>query len=433
MRWGILLIALGLLDAGLARALPAVNLELLATFQAPLYVTHAGDGRLFIVEREGLILVCGDLTCASPTTFLDLTLVVDDSGDGGLVNLAFHPDYASNGYFFVSYTEDAGGAQGFTAVLARYQVSAGDPNVANAGSEARLIEFPQPSTGHNIGPLAFGPIDDYLYVGVGDGGGHNGPMCRAQLDSDTLGVDAFFGKVLRLDVDQNTGQAPYYGIPSGNPFGSAIDGIRDEIWAKGFRNPWRFSFDGSNGNLWITDVGQDTREEINLQLASSTGGENYGWKVMEGTFCHDPDPVDPDCPLLTPSCFDSSYTPPLFEYDNHGWGSDACSVIGGFVYRGTAINGLQGAYIFGDFCGGFVWALEETSPDVWTRSQLAVLSMGLTSFGEDVNGELYVTHDDDVYRLVPEPGLCASVAAGLVYIAALGRIRRQYARRPYSV
>jgi hypothetical protein len=156
-----------------------------------------------------------------------------------------------------------------------------------------------------------------------------------------------------------------------------------------------------NGDLWIADVGQNTREEVNRQPASSIGGENYGWKVMEGTFCHDPDPVDLDCPHLTPSCFDASYTPPLFEYDNFGWGSAACSVT-----------------------GGFVWALEETNPGVWTRSELARLSMGLTSFGEDAAGEIYVTHGDDVYRVVPEPDLHLAFFAGLALLTRLDQWRR---------
>jgi len=154
------------------------------------------------------------------------------------------------------------------------------------------------------------------------------------------------------------------------------------------------------------------------------GRENYGWKLMEGTFCHDPDPVDTDCPALTPSCFDASYTPPLFEYDNSGWGSDACPVTGGFAYRGAAIAGLQGAYVFGDFCGGFVWALDETSPGAWIRTELAQLSMGLTSFGEDAAGEIYVTHKDDVYRVVPEPGSLLTVTAGAALLTRIRRRRR---------
>ncbi len=415
MRRQLLLLAVALAWGEPAGALPPVALERVVSLQNPLYVSHAGDGRIFIVERAGRIRVCEAAACTSPTTFLDISSRVVTTGEGGLFSVAFHPDYASNGYFFVSYTE-AGSGTTLRSVIARFAVSAGDPDVADPDSEARLIELAQPLTNHDNGQVAFGPIDGFLYVGFGDGGGQDGPLCRAQQDADTLGNDAFFGKILRLDVAQNTGQLPYYGIPAENPFASPLDGIQDEIWAKGFRNPWRFSFDRSNGDLWIGDVGQNTREEVDRETASSTGGENYGWKVMEGTFCHDPDPVDTSCPALTPSCFDASYTPPVYEYDNTGWGSGACAVTGGFVYRGAAIAGLQGAYVFGDYCGGFVWALEETSPGVWSRSELARLSMGLTSFGEDAAGEIYVTHNNDVYRVVPEPGALLALSSGIALL-----------------
>ena len=241
--------------------------------------------------------------------------------------------------------------------------------------------------------VAFGP-DGFLYISTGNGGLPDAAECLAQQD------DNFHGKILRIDVDQNVSTSPFYGIPAGNPFAAGGDGILDEIWAKGFRHPWRFSFDRANGNLWIGDVGQSTKEEIDRQLASSTGGENYGWSVMEGTSCHDPDPVDPDCPVGTPSCFDSSYTEPIFEYDN---GAD-CAIVGGFVYRGSAIPEFQGRYIFGDVCSELIWALEGT-PGSFTRTQIADGSFtpvlfGLTSFGEGVDGELYVTLGDEVYALV---------------------------------
>ncbi len=404
---------------------PRAGLEHIVRLQDPLYVSHAGDGRIFIVERAGKIFVCDAQACSSPTIFLDITPMVDTTFHGGLLSIAFHPDYANNGYFYISYTEDVGGP-GVGTVIARYEVSAGDPDVADPGSEDRLIELPQPDSANNNGQLAFGSDDGFLYVGFGDGGGQAGAQCRAQHDSDTLGEEAFYGSILRLDVDQNIGQPPYYGIPAGNPFESSVDGIKDEIWAKGLRNPWRFSFDWLNGDLWIADVGENTSEEINLQPASSIGGENYGWKVMEGTFCHDPDPVDPECPALTPSCYDASYTPPIFEYDNTGYGSDACSITGGYVYRGSAIADLQGAYVFGDFCGGFVWALDETSPGVWTRSELFQLGMQLTSFGEDADGELYITRASNVFRVVPEPGSLLALTAG---IALLTQIHRRRNRR----
>jgi glucose/arabinose dehydrogenase len=401
---------------------PGANITLVVTLQSPVYVANAGDGRIFIVERTGRILVCVAHACTTPTTFLDISSLVDTSGEGGLFSIAFHPNYASNGYFYVSYTDNGGGGPSIRSVIARYQVSEIDPNVADPGSEARLIEIEQPHDGHNNGQLAFSPIDGYLYVGFGDGGGPNGPLCRSQLDAKTLGTDAFHGKILRLDVDQNLHLAPYYGIPAGNPFEGPGDQIKDEIWAKGFRNPWRFSFDWLNGDLWIADVGESASEEINRQSVASPGGENYGWKVMEGTSCHDPDPIDSSCPATTPSCFDASYTPPLFEYD-HSLGD--CSVTGGYVYRGFSIDGLQGAYLFGDYCTGLVWALEETSPDVWTERQLLNAGSELTSFGENASGEIYLTVADDVYRVVPEPGSLLALSAGIALLAQIYRRRNR--------
>ncbi len=190
---------------------------------------------------------------------------------------------------------------------------------------------------------------------------------------------------------------------------------------RAFRHPWRFSFDGLTGDLYIADVGQSTREEIDRQPASSSGGENYGWRVMEGSFCFDMDPIDPDCPVSTPSCFDSSYTDPIFEYDNDGTN---CSVTGGFVYRGSAISGLQGLYVFGDVCSALIWALEETSPNVWTRSEIADGSFStavfpLRSFGEDNAGELYVILGDEVYRLVQTSAVPVIGWVGLLVLAGV--------------
>jgi glucose/arabinose dehydrogenase len=413
------------LDVTAAEAAPGIRLELVTTVASPLYVTHAGDERLFIVERAGLIKLLDPVNGVLPTPFLDLSAAVDQQDDGGLFTIAFHPAYASNGYFFVSYTEDGGGSPAVRSVVERYQVSAGDPNRADAGSAARLMTVDQPDAGHTNGQLEFGP-DGYLYVGFGDGGGHGGVDCRAQHDDATLGVDAFHGSILRIDVDQNPATPPYYGIPPDNPFAGGGDGVQDEIWLKGLRNPWRFSFDPIRAELWIGDVGEADIEEIDRVALASGGGQNFGWPVMEGTLCHDPDPIDPTCPLGTPACFDASYEAPFYEYANLGWASDACSITGGFVYRGSEIPDLQGAYVFGDFCGGFVWALEESSPGVPTRTELARLSMGLTSFGIDAAGELYVTHNDDVYRLAyagaPVPAVDPVALVGLAGLLLLGSI-----------
>ncbi len=400
LRAALLLMPLGLAGAvvgwsSAARALPPVGLELVASVSSPLYVTHAGDSRLFIVQRDGVVWIHTDEDGVLPTPFLDISALVDETGGGGLYTMAFHPDYgATSGFFFVSYTEAGTGGAALDSIIARYEVS-GDPNVADPSSRAELIRSQEPAPSHNTAQIAFGP-DGFLYISTGDGGLQGAPECRAQKD------DNLHGKILRIDVDQNVSTSPFYGIPAGNPFAAGGDGILDEIWAKGFRHPWRFSFDRANGNLWIGDVGQSTKEEIDRQLAASTGGENYGWRVMEGTSCFDPDPVDPDCPVGTPSCFDSSYTEPIFEYDT---GAD-CAITGGFVYRGSAIPGLQGHYVFGDVCSELIWALEGT-PGSFTRTQIAdgsftPILFGLTSFGEDVDGELYVTLGDEVYALVHE-------------------------------
>ena len=368
-----------------ASAVPTASLVPVTTVNNPLYVTHAGDDRLFIGERGGRILIYTESQGVLPIPFLDITSLVDDSLDGGFFTFAFHPEYATNGFFFVSYTETGAPLR---SVIARYRVSATDPNVADPASAKVLIRLDQPNGSHNNDQVEFGPLDGNLYVSFGDGGGGGGPGCRSQLDN------VFFGKLLRLDVDQSIDTEPFYGIPPSNPFADPSDGILDEIWAKGFRNPWRFSFDRTTGDIYIADVGQDTREEVDLQPGSSTGGENYGWKVMEGTTCFDPDPIDPSCPAGTPSCFDSSYTPPIFEYPTGG----DCSIIGGYVYRGESTL-AQGLYYFGDFCSGRIWALEETSPGHWTRSELLLAGFGLTSFGLGWDGEIYVTLGNDVYRL----------------------------------
>lgn len=419
-----LALAIFLASGAPAAAVPPVELELVASVSSPLYVTHAGDARLFIVQRDGQILVHdGSQVLATP--FLDLSALVDDvASGGGLFSLAFHPDYGvSSDYFFVSYY-----ANGADSVVARYAVSA-NPDVADAGSGVELLRFSEPNDVHNVGQLAFGP-DGFLYVGAGDGGGQDGPDCRAQHG------DNFHGKLLRLDVDQNVATPPYYGIPASNPFAAPADGILDEIWAKGFRNPWRFSFERLRGHLWIGDVGQSTREEVIRQRVTSGGGQNYGWKVMEGTSCHDPDPVDASCPVGTPSCGDPAYTGPTFEYAT---GSD-CAVVGGYVYWGSAIPGLVGHYVFGDVCSKKIWALEGL-PGSYSRSEIADASFdttfyGFTSFGEDVAGELYLTLGDDVYRLTPEkvpsagPPALALLCLALLAGAALRRRRRGAAGSP---
>jgi glucose/arabinose dehydrogenase len=365
-----------------AAAPPAVVLETVATgIASPTAIAHAGDARLFVTSQAGKIwLIEGGQV--RPEPFLDLSDRVTTGQVQGLLGLAFHPDYPANGTFFVNYT-GAGGA----SITSRFSVTA-DPNLADPASEAILLQIPVPIGDHNGGQLQFGP-DGYLYVALGDGGGAQDPFCNAQSDSSLL------GKLLRLDVNQNAATPPYYGIPAGNPFAGPGD-PPDEVWAKGLRNPWRFTFDRATGDLYIADVGEQTREEIDLEPAASPGGRNYGWKVIEGTHCLGD---TAGCAAPVPACGSPAYTPPILEYAH---GDGGCSVIGGYVYRGGALPGLIGSYVFGDYCSGQVWAATE-SGGVWQRQELAVGVFALASFGEDVAGELYLAGLGGVYKLVPAP------------------------------
>jgi hypothetical protein len=359
---------------------------------APVDIRSAGDDRLFIVEQDGRILIYkngGLLT----TAFLDIQSKVEFAGERGLLSMAVHPLYPAKPYFFVYYTTKADialGAATGDVVIARFSVSA-DRDVADAGSAKVLLVIPHSDAGnHNGGRLNFSPHDGYLYATVGDGGGscdNTGLGCNAQRD------DLLLGKVLRLDVDQNENTAPFHGIPPDNPYVGPGD-PRDEIWAKGLRNPFRFSFDRQNGNLWIGDVGQVSREEIDFQPASSTGGENYGWRYMEGSLCGT---CSTSCTgLATIPCNDPSLTLPVHEYGRL-LGS---TVIGGYVSRGTVIGALAGCYVFGDYGSGRIWALDPANP---VRRELLTGQGGLTTFGEDMFGDLYMAVSGDIYRLLP-PG-----------------------------
>ncbi|MHC1742634.1 MAG: sorbosone dehydrogenase family protein [Syntrophobacteraceae bacterium] len=329
----------------------------------PVSITHAGDGsgRLFLVLQDGRILI-HDGGQVLPTPFLDLRSKVSSCaggcGERGLLGLAFHPDYAANGTFFVHYTNRAG-----TSLVARYQVSA-DPSLANPRSGRTLLSVRQPFANHNGGQLQFGP-DGYLYIGLGDGGSGGDPGNRAQNRRMLL------GKILRINVNG----AARYAIPPDNPF-AAVRGARREIWALGLRNPWRFSFDRLTGDLYVADVGQNALEEVNFQPAGSPGGQNYGWRLMEGNQCFNP----------AAGCNDGSLTPPVLEYD-HGTG---CSVTGGYVYRGSAIPALAGQYLYGDFCSGLIWGAQFSPVAGWSTTVLHDSAFLISTFGEDQEGELYV-------------------------------------------
>lgn len=333
----------------------------------PLFVTHAGDERLFVLEKPGIIRIVQDGQVL-PTPFLDLSdTVVSDASEQGIFGLAFHPEYANNGRFYVSYSsESADGAY----VLARYERSEDDPNRANPQSAVPLLQVEHRRDNHYGGMLAFGP-DGYLYASTGDGGGAFDPDDNGQ-DPGTL-----LGKLLRLDVD---GDEPY-AIPEDNPF-VGVKNARGEVWAYGLRNAWRFSFDQLTGDLFIADVGQERYEEINVQPAGSAGGENYGWPVMEGS----------ECLPAGSACNSSEFTLPVAEYPHtDGEAFLGCSVTGGYVYRGNPASPHYGTYFYSDYCTGTIWALTNGMSGEWQSAVALETSLAVSSFGVDVNGEIYLT------------------------------------------
>ena len=313
-------------------------------FSNPVGLANAGDDRVFVVEQRGLIRVV-DGDAVRPRPFLDLRALVSDIGSGsserGLLGLAFHPEYRTNGLFFVNYTD----RQGHTQVI-RYRVSS-DSNVADPASAQPVLTQQQPYPNHNGGHLAFGP-DGYLYIGLGDGGSANDPQGNGQNPGTLL------GKMLRIDASVADGGAPYT-VPADNPFRDRA-GARPEIWAVGLRNPWRYSFDRATGDLYIADVGQNAWEEVNVQGSSSRGAENYGWNRMEGAHCRGGGDA----------CNRAGLTLPVAEYGR----AEGCSVTGGYVYRGTAQPLLSGAYFYGDYCSGRVWALTRGSAGQWVATQV---------------------------------------------------------------
>lgn len=348
-------------------AFPAITLTSFASgFNQPVNIAHAGDGsgRIFVIERAGIIRLVRNGS-VSATPFLDISGLVQSAGsEQGLLGIAFPPGFSTKQYFYVDYT----GLSGVTGdtVVARYPVSV-DPDIADPAGGVTLLTQAQPFANHNGGHLAFGP-DGFLYVALGDGGSGGDPFNNAQ----SLAV--LLGKILRIDVE--SGVSPY-AIPASNPFNS-------EVWAYGLRNPWRFSFDRGSGDLYIADVGQNQFEEVNFQPAASSGGENYGWNIMEGLHC-----------FTDPACSQAGLTLPVAEYDHL---SGDCSVTGGFVYRGAQYPSLQGIYLYGDFCSGRIWGLRRNGL-VWENQLLLDTTLNISSFGEDEAGNLYV----------------ADITAGVIY------------------
>lgn len=349
-------------------------------FDNPVFVTHAGDGsgRLFGIEQYGLIWIMEPDGTQHDEPFLDIsTLISADVQRGtyserGLLSVAFDPDYRENGEFYLSYTDERGDSR-----IARYRVSATNPDRADPNSGEIILELVQPAYDHNGGQIAFGP-DGYLYAGFGDGGNLEDPNGNGQSGQIWL------GKMLRLDV---RGQETY-AIPADNPFVDDPDFL-PEIWAYGVRNPWRFGFDRATGDLYIGDVGQWLVEEINFQPADSTGGENYGWSVYEGMNLRGTE---------EPAGF--SMVEPAVAYTH----SEGCSVTGGYVYRGSALPELNGYYFYGDYCNGLVWTLWRDSAGTWQHALFEDTGRQISSFGEDEAGELYlVDYKGEILRLTGVP------------------------------
>ena len=331
-------------------------------FTLPVQVTHAGDGssRLFVVQQNGYIRIVKN-GVVNPTDFLNIRSAISCCGEMGLLGLAFHPDYETNGYFYIYYTR----VGDFASVIQRYSVSSSDPDQADPTSGLTILTITQPYQNHNGGQLFFGPDDGYLYIGLGDGGSGGDPHNHSQ------NINTLLGSMLRLDVDS----ASPYAIPPDNPY-VGVAGL-DEIWAIGLRNPWRWSFDRLTHDLYIADVGQNLWEEIDYLPAGAPGGTNFGWRCKEGNHIYD---FGDDCPTAV-------LTDPIAEY-HHTVGR---SVTGGFVYRGLAYPALVGRYFYADYVEGMIWSLYQSSPGVWTVPELELDSgLNISAFGEDEYGELYV-------------------------------------------
>jgi glucose/arabinose dehydrogenase len=347
------------------------------TFDRPLGLQDPGDdsNRLFVVEQTGKILVFeNSASVTNSTVFLDLSDKITKSNirgnEEGLLGLAFHPDYGNDGTFFVDYTADTPRR----TVIARYSVSAANPDVADPSSERIILEVEQPYQNHNGGQLQFGP-DGYLYIGMGDGGSGGDPQGNGQNLSTLLGA------ILRINIDMS-GPGSNYSIPQDNPFAGNSKGYREEIYAYGLRNPWRFSFDSQTGDLWVGDVGQDAIEEIDVIEA----GGNYGWNIKEGTACYNP--------VL--GCNDTGLINPVAEY-NHSVGE---CIIGGFVYRGEAVPLLVGYYIYADFMSGRIWSLKYDGGTVVENNKLFDSGLSISSFGIDAQNKLLILAFDGKIRSI---------------------------------
>ncbi len=377
MRNSILFTAFMLLALLSLQSQAAVSLENAfpnLSFTRPVDLQNAGDGsnRLFVVEQRGVIYVLDNYQAVpAKSVFLDIQSIVDNSGnEEGLLGLAFHPQYADSGYFYVNYTSSVSDL----THISRFTVSATDSNVANPGSELVLMQIDKPFQNHNAGALAFGPGDGYLYITTGDGGSAGDPNNNGQNRATLL------GSILRIDVD-STEAGLNYSIPGDNPYADNTDGYREEIYAYGLRNPWRMSFDPVSGRLWTADVGQSSWEEIDI----IESGGNYGWRIMEGAHCYNP-----------PSgCDSTGLIGPVWEYDH----SVGYSVTGGYVYWGCCVPELAGKYIYADYGTGRIWSLEYDGVGPTVNTELLDTALRISSFGVDEASEIYIcAFNDSIYR-----------------------------------
>lgn len=339
-------------------------------FDQPVELISPGDGtdRLFVIAQKGIIHVFPNKTDAFESKeFLNITKKVESGGEKGLLGLAFHPDYKNNGYFYVNYTRRGP----LETVIARFTVSKDDPGKADAGSEVVLLTYKQPFSNHNGGKIAFGK-DGYLYISAGDGGSGGDPKNNGQDRTSLL------GKIMRIDVDNRTGKLNY-SIPQDNPYKGNKEGFREEIYAYGLRNVWKFSFDSKTGRLWAGDVGQNSREEVSI----IDKGGNYGWKMMEGMVCYTGRNIENN-----ENCNKATYIKPVHEYMHaDGLGQ---SVTGGYVYRGKKMPELVGQYIYGDYTSGKIWALKQNADGTVSNELLGDMDGQISSFGEDKDKELYI-------------------------------------------
>ena len=384
-------------------AWPTISLVRIANnyqFDFPVYLTHANDnsGRIFVVGQHGIIRVIKSGSVLS-TPFLDISDRIGIDSERGLLGMAFPPQYASKGYFYVYYTRVDGDNQ-----VSRFHITS-NPDIANPSSEEPILKLPHPNfANHNGGQLAFGP-DGYLYIGPGDGGSGGDPFGNAQ------NTNSLLGKLLRIDVEPHHAKAPAgatllylpllsrnlkmpavnqpYQIPPNNPF-VGLPNHRQEIWALGLRNPWRFSFDRQTGDLYIGDVGQNRVEEVDFQPASGPGGENYGWNILEGNLCY-----NPSSGCVPPA----NYSAPVATYEHGPSDSTGCAITGGYVYRGSTYPALQGIYFYADYCSGRIWGLQKDNSG-WHAQELLDTNYNFSSFGEDQAGEFYILDiSGGIYRI----------------------------------